>query len=604
MKINFLPGLFAIAIIALFSCTKPDVGAQDSFNPNYTLPSGVQPVQTTVLGYVMTDENDKPLYPIYVALNNHDYLCTNGMLNTGTSIPADKYYTKMAVGSEYAGYYQNSNKTFPVTSSLVNYVSIKTVTERYIDFIANSIPAVFNLGGGATASFGTNTLWQPPQGSYPGEHDPSLWGTFYANYYDPTSNDFANRLPCYNMGDDGERRKFLKSFGVIRLQIRRYGPYYTKLTLDNNKTATVKIPIPASLLSNAPDVITKWKLQNNIWIYGGDAKKSGNYYEAQIDSITTWNFAIGQDGVYKTVRVRTDSGASVINTGIRVKSGTRILTEAQTDADGNAICFIPANEDVTIEVVDSWAKNSSPAKTVSVPASSSEFIDITLSALSPRVITMKGDVINCSGAPIASGMIILKNVNSSPSDYLFPFKNGKYNIAMIYTNATSTYTIRAKSFSNEEGVDTAIHAYAGTQNRYVLNTCAPTTNLFMNFSLDGVNYSILGDMSHPYSPFLNTSQRYTPAPSTFISATATTGPIGAEFAIETFNVGVNSSLANLVIINRVNYFYDYHGTDNILFTRYDLLVNGYVLGSVDCYVKDAANVSHHFVANFKLRRSL
>lgn len=599
MRINIL---FAILILALFSCKKSTDGLQDDFNPNYTLPSGPQPVETTVLGYVMTDDNNTPLVPIHVALNNNDYVCTNGMFNPGSSATVDKYYTKLAIGTESLGYYQNSNKTFPVTSSLVNYINIKTVTARFVDFVSNQTAGVYNLGGGASVSLQTNSLWQPPQGYFLGEYDPSMGGELYANYYDPTSNDFANRLPCYNMGDDDQKRWFLKSFGVTRLQIRRFAGPNTRLSLYNNATATVKIPIPADLLSNAPDVITKWKLQNNIWVYGGAANRSGNYYVAQIDSITTWNFAIRQDGVYKTVRLRTDSGASVVNAGIRVKSGTRILTEAQTDGDGNAVCFIPANEAVTIEVADSWAKNSSPVTTVAVPASSSQFIDVTLSARSPRVITMKGDVVNCSGAGIAAGMIIAKNVNSYPADYLFPFKNGKYNIAILYTNATSTYTLRAKSFSNEEGTDTAVFAYAGTQNRFVLNTCIPSSVLFMNFSLDGTSYSILGDLSHPYTPFLNAYSHYNPAPATFISATATTGPVGTEFDIATIDVGIRSSLGYLVKINNIGYFYDYHNTDNILFTRYDLLSGGFIIGSVDCYVKDASNVSHHFVANFKLRR--
>jgi hypothetical protein len=50
------------------------------------------------------------------------------------------------------------------------------------------------------------------------------------------------------------------------------------------------------------------------------------------------------------------------------------------------------------------------------------------------------------------------------------------------------------------------------------------------------------------------------------------------------------------------YTWDLSKPHVVIFTRYDPINGGYVIGSADYYLKDANNASHHLTANFKLRR--
>jgi hypothetical protein len=592
--------ILSLAICSLFSCKKGPGSSQDFFNPDYTSIPASTPVQTIFVGYVTTDNNTTPIVPIHLGLNLTDYTCTNGMFNTGTGVSGDQYLTKLGIGTGGSSSYLVSNKTFPASTSPVNFLNIKALSARFIDFIGNNAASTNTFGNSATISFGVNALWQPAQGVYPAEFDPYMGGELYATYLDPTDNEFATRLPCYSMGDDAGKRWFLRSYGAASFEIKRMLGPISKLDFYNGATGNVRLPIPASLLSSAPDTITKWKLKDNVWVKSGVATKLGNFYEGKIDTVTSWNFAVPQNGVYKTVKLRTDSGAAVVNGGIRIKNGARVLFQAQTDADGNAICFIPANENVSIEVVDSWTNNSSPVTTITAAASGSPTIDITISALSNRVLTMKGNAVTCSGNPIPSGLIIAKNNLQRPTDYYFVIKNGQYNAAILATSGGTSYALRAKSYSNDEGVDTMVSVTAGKQNIYSLNTCIPATNLFMNYSFDGASTSITGDMSHPYTPFLGAIYSASPTPKTTLSAASS-----IQFDVQVTQTGTFTLVQALSItINGVYYNEsDISKPSKLIFTRYDNYTNGYVIGSADFYVTGAGNISHHVIASFKMRRT-
>jgi hypothetical protein len=591
--------IFSLIVCGLFSCTKEP--GEPPFNPDYTAIPSETPVQTIFVGYVTTDNNTAPIVPIHVGLNLNDYTCTNGLFNTGSAVYGDQYLTKLGIGTGGSSSYLVSNKTFPASSSAVNYINIKALSARFIKFIGNNTASTNTFGASATISFGINALWQPAQGIYPAEFDPYMGGELYATHLNPTDNEFATRLPCYNMGDDAGRRWFLKSYGAASFEIKRmFGPN-SKLDFYNSATATVRLPIPTGLLAAAPDSITKWKLQNNVWVKSGSAKKTGNFYEAKIDTVTSWNFAVPQNGIYKTIRIKTDSGAVVVNAGVRIKSGVSVIAQAQTDADGNAICFIPANETVSIEVLDSWVNNSSPVTTITATASTSPQIDITISALNNRVLTMKGNATLCNGGPISSGLVIVKNnLWQQAADHYFVVTNGKYNVALIQAIGGSNYSLRVKSNSNNEGVDTVVSASPATQNVFNLNTCIPATNLFMNYSLDGGSItSITGDMSQPYSPFIGAIYSASPTPKTTVSVSTS-----IQFDVQIAQVGTYTQIPiSSISINGQYYTYDMSKPHKVIFTRYDNYTNGYVIGSVDYYITDAGNVSHRLVATFKLRRS-
>ena len=122
----------------------------------------------------------------------------------------------------------------------------------------------------------------------------------------------------------------------------------------------------------------------------------------------------------------------------------------------------------------------------------------------------------------------------------------------------------------------------------------------MNFSIDAVATSITGDISNSYDPYLDA---YTSDNRTMI--VSDNNGAGLQFSTNASHQGVytGSGIIDL-FVNGTPYFYDFNKPMRVTFDRYDLLTGGVVIGSADFYYNDQSGVSHHVVANFKVKRSL
>ena len=104
----------------------------------------------------------------------------------------------------------------------------------------------------------------------------------------------------------------------------------------------------------------------------------------------------------------------------------------------------------------------------------------------------------------------------------------------------------------------------------------------------------------PTGPFLSAYFFYSPSPATTISCSGTSN---IQFDVLIAQVGTYTSiLMQSISINSVYYTHDYLKPHTLIFSRYDPVTNGYIIGSVDYYLTDLGGASHHLIASFKLRR--
>jgi len=599
--------ILAFIAVILFGCSKNNDRPQspDTTTGDYTPIPGSEPVSANIYGFVLDDENHTLQSSAVADYNYNSYpLLQNGTFITGiTSV--DKYTAKFRIQESSSDHFA-TYKTFPITTSIINYVNFKLTKRRNVGGVSNVTGSTNLFANGGSISMGVNALYETGSGIYPGVFSTTLTGDMFATYLDPTAEDFVSRLPCYPMGDDEQKRWFLKSYGVVNLKVQSSS--LANMDLYNSATATLKLPIPATMLATAPDSVEKWVLRNAVWEKAGFAKKVNNFYVATINTFSTWNFASKTNAVYRTFKLRTDSGAAVINATVRIKSNNVVVAESQTDADGNAICFVPSSSELRAELLSTWNRfnysvNTPLFSTVIPSANTASAVDVILNSTLQGLFTLRGNATNCDGSPIQNGMINFTNL-IFPKEHYFPVINGIYNSAIFYETGPYEAKIKVKnSGNNVQGIDTGIAIYSGTVNKNNLNTCAASTDLFINYTVDNTAYSITGDMSHPSSPVLDVNYDGS-ANTTMIS----TDDFGAkEFQFETHGGGVGTLTGSGIyslFINGTFYFYDPGRPMSVTFTRYDILLNGFVIGSADFYYLDNNNVDHHVVTNFKLRRAM
>jgi hypothetical protein len=364
------------------------------------------------------------------------------------------------------------------------------------------------------------------------------------------------------------------------------------------------MPIPTNLSATLPDSISLWRLSNGRWVKSVTAKKIGDFYTATIKKMSAYNLAIPVKGVYRTIRLRTNAGTPVLNATVKIKHEQAVVAEAQTDWEGNALLFLPAGQNLAVEIYGvTWQPGNAVHTSTISTATTAKEIDVTINGSLPMMYTFKGNAKACNGTSVTKGEIILHNRVLHTVDWHIPVTNGSFN-ASIIDGTGSDYVYYAKLVDEVAGItgsDTAFATAGGTTNTYTFNTCPLQTALYMNFSIDGVTTSIMGDLSHADNPYLNALPHNN---TTMIAAENNNGK-GLQFSTNAISPGVyTGSGIDGLFVNGQALFYDVSKPMRVTFERYDLQLAGIVSGSADFWYRDQANVQHHVEANFRVKRAL
>ena len=609
--------LLAFATILFTACQKNGIDGNppDQQVDEDTPVPPASPVSTTIYGMIKSGNNATfatgVFYTGEIWTTPTQYSLSNGIFNTGnTSFDAfSTMFSYELTNTGSSGYYKICNRIIPLTNSLMNYAYFNDFNKASNGTLINSAGGTINLSNYGSLTVGSNNLFELPAGSTPGFFSPNITAEIFSAYFNPVLPDFAIQVPC-SFADINQKRVFLKSYGAVSLEGSSLNYRINqRIGFYNSTTGTLSLSIPQNLSANAPDSIEKWAFVSGKWINKGFAKKVNNSYVAQVDAFTTWNFAKAMKGVYRTITLKTDSGATMVNTTVRIKNASGYLAEAQTDINGTAICFLPAGEEMAVEVLNRWSHidNQSVFYTGSIPASNTAAnVEIIITAGVPNSITLKGKAFNCDGSVIKDGILKVhsEHLTATPPVY-FKIENGNYSSSQIYCAygpGSSIFNISATNTSTATvGVDTSVTITDGKININNVNTCPLDPNLFMNYTVDNIPYSITGNYLTPYSPYL------VAIPNNNNTLISTAGPTGSNKGIQfstfatTKGIFTGSGVGNL-FINNIYYQQDVGQPMRIEFSRYDILSPGIVVGNADFYYRDNANVLHHVTATFRLKR--
>ncbi len=586
-----------IMLLLIVSCAK--TSRNEPVTPpataiSYTASPALTPVKTSIIIYTSNSQYTNPLY-VQTGGAYFDYLKPiDGF--TISNIVTDKYSTVIGINPQLSYNYGGSNmfKVFSVTDGVRSYADMRILE------LTGTGSFVHDDGSGTFEMPGGGQIIIPPYGLgvYPG----AVSFGVAAGYLHPAINDYAVSLPCYAMSDDKGKRWFLNSFGMYYLVPQIGSVADAAIDFNPSVQVIIKLPITTKQQATAPDSIEVWNINSSrVWEKNGYAHKVNGQYEKQVTRRGSWNFATPIEGVYITVHLRTANGSTITNTRIKLKNDGDEVADARTDANGDALVFVPSHKNITIDVINdhhyAWANiqlvnqllgsfATAGEKTFVVPAR----IDLT---------TIEGNAYNCDGSILMDGAAVILS-RSAKEDQGFAIVNGKFK-GSIWIN--SDINFEDMNILDSKGTILSgnkmilgtqlINPFEQNVRHYNLNDygCADASELYCKYRIDTTNYIIAAHDAGAANPVLTKA--------------------GSNISIDDNGKGIsldgyfgwvlgNGYLNNTIKINGIVYIIE--GDSEITITRIDTGIGGYVEGWFQAFYRDKATVPHYITGNFRVKK--
>ncbi len=473
-----------IIIIALISmqCRK-ELSGENAFPGQGNNQSS--PISATLQGNIV-DENDQPAEGVVVTVgaktvttNSHGYFRI-------VDAPLDK--NASVVTAQQPGYF-TAYRTFRATSG-VNQVVIKLIKKVLAGTIDASTGGNVTLINGSKVSLAANGVVDANGIAYPGIV------YVFASYIDPALNDIGQIIPGSFMADDkNNKRVVLSSFGMLAVDLE--SPAAEKLQVAANSTAALTVPIPTSISSSAPASISLWYLdeQTGIWKEQGTAQKNGSNYVGTVKHFCYWNCDYPLPAISFSATFKTSDGLPLTNTYIIIKpagSDSAVgYAHGFTDTLGQVSGLIPANINLVLDVYEyGQCDNVVYSKNIGPFAANTDLGTIVIPNSVTSLITIKGKLLSCSNTAVNSGYatIYFNNFvyNTSVNT------TGDFSISIINCSGISTTCeiMGVDENAQEQGQPVTVPITGQVTDAGNIIACGTSTAMFVNYKLDGVNYSI------------------------------------------------------------------------------------------------------------------
>lgn len=418
----------------------PDTGG-------FNIPAA-SPVTGRISGIVV-DENNAAVPNAEVVFSGTNYTTdAKGFFNIG-NVTLDKYVTTVAVNK--TGYFK-AIRAFSATDSR-NYLSIKLIPKTLAGTFDATSGGTANLPNGTAIGFQNNSI------VIKGTSTPySGMVNVYAAYIDPTASDFGPSVPGSMMGQDAEHMFVLQSTGMLAVDLESASGQ--ALQLATGKSASVKLPIPASLLSKATATIDTWSLDDRgIWIKEGTATKNGNFYELQATHFSFWNCDAPLNAVYLTIHVHDQNGNPLSNSWVdlTIPNSTAwwASTYGLTDSTGTVAGLVPSSQVLEMEISPNIYSCSTPFATQNIgPFSNDTTLNIAVTLTTGQYTVVTGTVNDCNGQPIDSGYVIIYGGNYN--SYTTYISNGTYTLTIPYCSGMASVYVTAIDYNGGYANSTTI----------------------------------------------------------------------------------------------------------------------------------------------------
>lgn len=411
---------------------------------------------------------------------------------------------------EKSGYFPGSRRFFAI-KDVENRVKIELMAKSFSESFEAQNGGTVNIAGGSSIVFAPNSIQMDDGTAYSGIVKVA------AKWLDPTDPHTLDRMPGNLQGVDRlSEEVVMTTFGMIVAELQSEAG--EKLNILKGKTATIKMPVPVTLLANAPAEIPLWSYHESygMWAEEGLAKLENGFYVGDVSHFSYWNCDIPGNFIKFTANFINVDGASLVNfkVGINVV-GTSQTGYGYTDADGTTGGAIPKNENLELQVY-----NACNEIIYSIPigpfSSDVDLGQITIPNSSLNSTTIIGQLVDCNANPIPHGLVkfsfsgqtIYKYTDGTPFTVVFSTCVGTTNIEIIgvdldelkqsdplQSSVNGTFNIGNVEICNVQLQDYVKVTVNGVSKTYI------DAMLYIPQSLDSI-YILSQDSSNAYMHFV------------------------------------------------------------------------------------------------------
>ncbi|MEI9944055.1 MAG: hypothetical protein WDN26_07495 [Chitinophagaceae bacterium] len=294
---------------------------------------------------------------------------------------------------------------------------------------------------------------------------------------------------------------------------------------------------------------------------------------------------------------KTADGLPLVYADVRIRpAGNNASAHGYTDSLGQVSGPVPANKDLLLELM-------SPCNTVMYSKNIGSFsANASLGTITvnnnPSLVTVKGRLLNCSGAPVTKGFAtinygnVIRHVsveNNGEFTSTFYSCAGMPSVCEIYGTDVS---------ASQQGTTAVVTVTSPTTDIGNLTACGTSSLQFINYNINGTNYSVsslvAGDnVTGMYSDSL-TSQ------SVYISGYhANTSAISFEFnAVST----VSGNPVKYLSLQQFGYATTLLPPFNVTLTNNAETTGQFYEGIFAGQFKDQSGATHEINCSFRVRR--
>lgn len=473
--------LLLVAILAFSACRK-DIDKITVEETKYVpeilkkWEQEIKNVNGDLTGFV-TDEFGTPVIAATVKMGN---------LSTTTDTYGHFFFKGVqmnAKGSfvqvEKSGYFPGSRRFFAIKDA-ENRVSIELMAKNFDQSFATIHGGTINVAdGGGTIVFPPNSIQLEDGTPYEG------FVKVAARYLDPTDARTLDRMPGNLQGVDLlSEEVVMATYGMIVAELQSTSG--EKLNILKGKTATIKTPVPASLLASAPAEIPLWSYYETygMWAEEGVSKLENGFYVAEVSHFSYWNHDFKDPLIEFTATLVDENGNPLVNYQVVIRQeGTSLYGTGQTCDLGIINGLIPKDYDLVLEV-----KGQCGEVLYSVPIGPfSDNVDlgtIVVPASSLNATTITGQLVDCDGDPVQNGLVLF----SFDGQTVYEYTNGAPFEVTFSTCAATTgievigVDLDAALQSNPTNV-----AVGGTENLGNISVCDVQLENYIRVTVDGIS---------------------------------------------------------------------------------------------------------------------
>jgi hypothetical protein len=434
-----------ILVVAFSSCNPSDdsnnsVPDDDRFSENFG-----SAVSRDFIGQII-DIYNNPLQGVTIKIGTS----TSQTDVNGVFIINDaSVYQKFAyITAQKSGFIDGSRSMVPTMGT--NNVKIMLVPNSPIATIQSGETSEVSLASGTKVKF---------DGAFEDEEGNPYTGSVQVSMFHLTPSDehISELMPgmLYAQSETNQE-VLLETYGMINVELR--GNSGQKINIKEGHTAEIALPIDASQMATAPNVIPLWHFDEakGYWKQDGIATKVGNKYVGEVSHFSWWNCDAPFPLVNLTVTVVDGNGNPISNTGVGlIANGNTYPVMGYTNTDGQVSGLIPANVPMVLNVYGSYYSCSE--NTIYYTSSIGPFstnttlppivINNSANVLSSNVV---GTLLKCNNTNVTNGYVALKR---SGSYSIAPVTNGTFSFNELYCPSNASFTLKGFDVENLQQTD-------------------------------------------------------------------------------------------------------------------------------------------------------